>query len=113
MDEMEQVIANKDWKYLVKNFLPVNFADSLTFAEGMHLVGNLISAAEDEMGKDGFTADLLRDFSVNLMIILRSKNPKEWESDWKNEAFLGIACAFVYREEEAFVYIKNAYDKLD
>ena len=113
MDEMEKTIAKKDWKYLVKNFLPVNFADTLTFPEGMHLVGNLVKAAEDETERGGFTADLFRDFAVNLMIILRAKNPKEWEKDWKNEAFLGIACAFVYREEEAFAYIKNAYDKLD
>ena len=55
----------------------------------------------------------MRDFAVNLLIILRAKNPKEWEEDWKNEVFLGISCALVYREEEAFVYIKNAYENLD
>lgn len=113
MYEMEDVINKKDWKFLVKNFLPVNFVDALTFSEVMYLVGNLIKAAEEEMERDGFMADLFRDFAVNLMIILRAKNPQEWNKDWKNEAFLGIACAFVYREEEAFTYIKHAYDRLD
>ena len=47
------------------------------------------------------------------MSILKIKYPKEWKEDWKNEAFLGIACSFVYRDEEAFQYLKNTYDKMN
>lgn len=112
MYEIEDVIKKRDWKFLVKNFLPVNFVDIFTFSEVMYLVGHLIKAAEDEIERDGFIADVFRDFAVNLMIILRAKNPKEWGIDWKNEAFLGIACASVYPEEEAFTYIKNAYQQV-
>ena len=110
---INDIIVRKDWKFLIRNFLPVNIADSFSFSEGMKIVGNLTKAAADEIVRDGFIADLMRDFTVNLMIILRAKYTKEWEEDWKNEAFLGISCASVYREEEAFHYIKSAYEKLD
>lgn len=111
MDGIERAIASKDWKFLVKNFLPVNFADALSFFDAMQLVGRLSITAASEMSKDGLSADQMRDFAVNLMIILRARYPKEWESDWKNEVYLGISCALVHREEEAFSFIKNAFEK--
>lgn len=109
---IKDIVAAKNWKVLVKNSLPVNIADTYSFAEAMHIVDNLIGASVDEMIEDGFTADLMRDYSVNLMKILRAKYPPEWKKDWKNEAYLGITCALVFREEEAFVHIKNAYEQL-
>lgn len=109
---IKEVITHKDWKLLVKNFLPVNISDSYSFSDAMHIVNHLIDASAQEMAKDGFIADLMRDYSVNLMTILRAKYPKDWEKDWKNEAFLGIICGLVFREDEAFKHIKNAYEKL-
>src|SRR5262249_35693855 len=32
---------------------------------------------------------------------------------WKNEAYLGITCAIVFREEEAFLHIQRAYTLLN
>lgn len=110
---VQDVVAAKNWKYLVKHSLPVNLADMYSFSECMHMIDQLIEASVDAMLEDGFTADLMRDYSVNLMMILRARYPKEWKEDWKNEAFLGIVCALVYREEEAFVYIQNAYNQLE
>lgn len=110
---VQDVVAAKNWKYLVKHSLPVNLADMYSFSECMHMIDQLIEASVDAMLEDGFTADLMRDYSVNLMMILRARYAKEWKEDWKNEAFLGIVCALVYREEEAFVYIQNAYKQLE
>lgn len=110
---IKDIVAKKKWKFLVKNTLPVNIADTYSFPEAMHIIDHLIKASVEEMVEDGFTADLMRDYSVNLMKILRAKYPREWKSDWKNEAFLGIICAFVFREEEAFVHIQKAYEQLE
>ncbi len=110
---IKDIIAAKNWKFLVKNTLPVNIADTYSFSEAMHIIDHLIEASVDEMIEDGFTADLMRDYSVNLMKILRAKYPHDWKKDWKNEAFLGIVCALVFREEEAFVHIQNAYGQLE
>lgn len=109
---IKDIVTSKSWKFLVKNSLPVNIIDTHSFSESMEIANNLIEASVDEMLRDGFTADLMRDYSVNLMTILRAKYPKEWEEDWKNEAFLGMICGLVFREEEAFQYLKHAYEKL-
>lgn len=110
---IKEIINAKDWKSLVKNSLPVNIADMYSFSEAMHIVDFLIDASVEEMMEDGFTADLMRDYSVNLMKILRAKCTDEWKKDWKNEAYLGIACGLVYREEEAFEHVENAYKQLE
>lgn len=110
---IQEIVAAKDWSDLVKNSLPVNIADIYSFSEAMHIGNDLVAASSEIMFEDGFTGDLMRDYSVNLMTILRARYPKEWQEDWKNEAFLGITCAIVYREEEAFVYIQNAYRQVE
>jgi len=110
--KIEEIVEAKAWKYLVKNTLPVNIADIYSFSEAMHIIDLLIEASADVMIEDGFTADLMRDYSVNLMKILRAKYSHDWKKDWKNEAFLGVVCALVFREEEAFIHIQNAYKEL-
>jgi len=110
---IKSMVTSKDWKFLVKHSLPVNITDSYSFVEAMCIVDHVFGASVEEMIKDGFTSDLMRDYSVNLMTILRAKYPNEWKEDWKHEAYLGITCAFVYREEEAFKHIRNAYKQLD
>ena len=107
------IVDAKDWKFLVKNTLPVNIADLYAFSEAMHIVDCIFEASADQMVEDGFTADLMRDYSVNLMKILRAKYSREWESDWKNEVYLGITCALVFREEEAFMHIQKAYKQVE
>jgi len=109
---IEAMVRAKAWKYLVKNSLPVNITDTYSFVEAMHIVHHLMDASVEEMTLDGFVADLMRDYSVNLMKILRAKYPCEWQEDWKNEAYLGITCGLVFREEEAFLHVQKAYMEL-
>jgi len=110
---INKLIDKKQWEYLVMKCLPVNVADSLSFYDAMRVVDDLTKQSTESPVWGTELADFMRDFSVNLMIILRARYPKEWSQDWKNEVFLGIWCGLVYREEEAFVYIKNAYEKKD
>jgi hypothetical protein len=110
--KLEEIILKKNWKLMMQYFLPVNIADALSFIQAMHVVGKLLIASAEEIECDPMIADKMRDFSMNLMIILRSKHPQDWKNDWKNEAFLGIICAMNYREEEGCAYLKNAYHSL-
>lgn len=97
----------KNWKNLIDKFLPVHIADTLSFSEAMVSAGSLLSASSGE--ENPIFSDKMRDFSINLMIILRAKHPEKWKEDWKNEAFLGILCCVNYREEEGFQFLKNAH----
>lgn len=109
----QEMVNAQAWKHLVRNSLPVNITDTYSFSEIMHIINHLMDASVDEMMLDGFVADLMRDYSVNLMKILRAKYPDEWKRDWKNEAYLGITCGLVFREEEAFLHIQKAYMQLE
>lgn len=109
---IEDIVAAKDWKLLVENSLPVNITDIYSFSEAMHIADHVFEASVEQILQDGFTADQMRDYSVNLMKILRAKYPLEWKKDWKSEAYLGISCALVFREEEAFDHIENAFKQL-
>ena len=40
---------------------------------------------------------------------MKSKFPKEWDSDWRNEAFLGSAYNIVLIEDEDYLERYNAY----
>ena len=110
---IKEIVCAKEWKYLVLNTLPVNIADTYSFSESMQVIDQLVEASADETLKDGFSADLMREYSVNLMTVLQAKYPNEWRNDWKNQAFLGVLCGLVFREEEAFIHIQNAFEQLE
>ncbi len=103
--DLKDIVKKKDWEILIRKFLPVTVAISFPFEESMHVVGILLN---DSGGEDGDLSLVMRDYAVNLMIILREKFSQEWKEDWKNEAFLGVCCSLVYREEKAFKCLKNA-----
>jgi hypothetical protein len=110
--DIKDVVQRNDWEFLFKTFLPVTVAVSFSFDQCMHIVGNLLNtSAKWNTDEEAMTSEFMRDYVVNLMIILREKHPDEWQKDWKNEAFLGMTCGLVFREEEAFKYIKNAYQQ--
>ncbi len=110
---LQDVIERKQWETLIRTFLPVSVAVSYSFLEAMHIVNDLLKASSNEVAANGALSDVMRDYCVNLMSILKLKHPIQWEEDWKNEAYLGIICSFVYRDEEAFQHLKNAYNKVD
>lgn len=110
---IKKIVANKDWKLLIKSSLPINIVDLYSFNEAMQVANFLVNTSTEEMMEEGFTADLMRDYAVNLMMILRAQYSQEWKQDWKNEAFLGIVCALVFRDAEAFKFIQNAYQQLN
>jgi len=108
--DIENILREKDWESLIRKVLPVTIAVSFSFDKSMEIAGDLLN---DSGNAEGDPAMFMRDYSVNLMIILREKFPQQWKVDWKNEAFLGICCNLVYREEEAFKHLKNALECFD
>ena len=91
MKTLDQFVRRKDWKSIIRYFTPQEVVDFYSYEQSMHLLGYLMIAATDEICIDEALADSIRRVSVDLMIEIRSKFSKEWEKDWKNEAFLGIS----------------------
>lgn len=53
------------------------------------------------------------EFGVNLLFALKKHNPGVWESDWRHDALLGIACGSHYKYDERYEAFKRAYDKAE
>ena len=107
--DLENLIQNKQWELLIRNILPVTISVSIPYNESMRIVAEIWNESPNVEGNLGL---FLCDYAVNLMLVLRERFPEEWGKDWKNEAFLGICCTTVYREEEAFRCLKSSFDAL-
>lgn len=59
--------------------------------------------------KDYFN-DEQSEFGVNLLFALKKLKKDKWNSDWRNEALMGIACDNNYRYEDRYYSFKKAYD---
>lgn len=53
-----------------------------------------------------------QDFSIKLFFVIRDHFAKKWDTDWKNDAFLGQLCGLTWRYDESYECYKKAYDKL-
>lgn len=53
------------------------------------------------------------EFGVNLLFALKEHNPSLWNSDWRYDALLGIACGSHYKYDERYEAFKRAYDKAE
>lgn len=51
------------------------------------------------------------EFGVNLLFALKEIRSDIWNSDWRYDALLGVACDNTYRYDERFEAFKSAYDK--
>jgi hypothetical protein len=54
----------------------------------------------------------IQDFSVRLFFAIALAYPIEWNTDWKNDAFLGKLCSITWRYDEMYACYKKAYDRL-
>lgn len=61
----------------------------MSFEENMRCAYQMLNDEEYD--------DDLYNFAVDLLQHIRKKYPQEWESDWRNDLFLGDACHFTMR----------------
>ena len=50
------------------------------------------------------------EFGVKLLFTLKKLKKDRWDSDWRNEALLGVACENTYRYEERNDALRKAYE---
>ncbi len=106
VEEIFKHIKDRNWQWFLHKIQPVDVVNACPFALAMCVAHDLIESSARE---EGIIVDEIRQFVVSLLHVIRVQYASQWNKDWKNEALLGIACALVYLEEEAFVHMKNAY----
>lgn len=100
MKKISDLIKKHDWPLIYKRYTTDQIVEELSFEEGMRLAYQMLINKEGD--------DDLMNFAVDLLQLIRKKYPKNWESDWKNDLFLGDACHITMRYNERYEAYKRA-----
>lgn len=105
MNKIKELISQKDWRSLVSNYSVKDVCSSLNFSEVMHVIKHLFY--------DDIQDDEKQQYALKLAFEVKDLFKKEWESDWKNDVFLGGLCVMLWLYDERYFCYKKAYDKLE
>ena len=104
MNKIKEIISEGDWNSLISIYSTKDICSSLNFSEVMHVAEHLFY--------DDFQDNEKQQYALKLTFEIKHYFKKEWESDWKNEAFLGGLCEILWLYDERYFCYKRAYDKL-
>jgi hypothetical protein len=104
MNTIKELISQQDWSSLISNYSVKNVCSSLNFTEAMHAVKHLFF--------DDFQDYEKQQYALKLVFEIKDHFKGEWESDWKNDVFLGDLCEILWLYDKRYLCYKRAYDKL-
>lgn len=102
--QLKELIFQKKWDSIVKQYLVSDICLSLNFSEAMNLTNHLFY--------DDIQNDENQQYALKLAFEIKNRFKSDWEQDWKNEIFLGNLCDMLWLYEERYLCYKRAYDKL-
>src|SRR3989338_8060384 len=101
---IQKLFETENWNlFLSSNITPKDIVSLFDFKESMHLIPSLLMAQWED--------DTLKSYAIRLMRTCRTHFNKEWDVDWKNDAYLGICCKYLSMWDEAYKTLKRAYDR--
>ena len=62
---------------------------------------------------DDFQDNEKQQYALKLIFEIKDYFNKDWESDWKNDVFLGGLCEMLWLYDERYLCYKRVYDKLN
>ncbi len=104
MTKIKELVFQKDWGELIKNYLPQEICLSLSYNNAMWLTKHLFY--------DDRSNDENQQFALKLAVEIRKHFIGKWEEDWKNDIFLGDLYSILWLYDEQYDCYKRAYDKL-
>ncbi len=105
MNTIKELISSKNWNLLISNYSIKEICLSLNFSEAMHVVEHLFY--------NDIQDDEKQQYALKLALEIKKIFKTEWESDWKNEVFLGGLCVMLWLYDERYFCYKKAYDQLE
>ncbi len=103
MENINHLFADKQWEEIAHSYNPEEVISKLAF-------NNALTVAYKLLYNDKWD-ESLQIYSVNLLTILRTKYPSDWNSSWRNDAFLGLACNIIFDYDGRYQAYLNAYKK--
>lgn len=103
--KIKELITAQDWDLLILVYSFKEICFSLNFSEAMHVV--------DRLFFEDFCNDDRQQYALKLAFKMKEHFKNEWESDWKNEVYLGNLCNVLWCYEEEYHCYKRAYERLE
>lgn len=104
MENILNLIANSNWNKIIQTYEVEEILILLDFKELIILAYKMIYNDEWD--------DIIQNYAVELLYAIRKKYPKEWDSLWTFDAFLGNACNITLRYDERYAAYKRASEKV-
>lgn len=104
MNKIKELISQKDWGSIISNYSVKEVCLFLNFSEAMYIVEHFFY--------NDIQDDEKQQYALKLAFEIKDHFEKEWESDWKNDVFLGGLCEMLWLYDERYLCYKRAYDKL-
>lgn len=102
--KIEEIIKEKKWEELITNFDPRNVAKELLFFKGIKLSHSLLYNEKWD--------ENVQEFAIKLLEAIMTTHPKEWNSSWQYDAFLGLAYDITLKYDERYEAFKRALEKV-
>ena len=102
---LEELIEEKKWQELASAFNPKDVAQSLSFLVGIKLAYFLLYNKKWD--------ENIQEFAVQLLEAIRIFYPKEWNSSWQYDAFLGLAYHITLKYNYKYEALKRALKKIN
>lgn len=100
MENLQALIKEHNWSLISKKWNPQLIVEKLSYEECMYLAYHMLVNKQAD--------DDLINFAVDLLQAIRKKYLQNWESDWRNDLFLGDACHIAMRFDERYEAYKRA-----
>jgi hypothetical protein len=103
--KLQQLISQKEWERIVREFSHDDLARILPFKGAMFLARDLFFENFDD-------SPSICHFAINLFFAIRRYHRSEWDEDWKNDLFLSGVCQFGYKYDESYFCCMRAYKRI-
>lgn len=93
----------KHWQLIANTHSVDKVVRALSFKDAMRLACRLLyNRAWDYE---------LQEYAVSLLEAIREFFSEEWNSDWRCDAFLGLACNITFKFDQRYLAYKRAFEK--
>lgn len=96
----EELIKISDWHAIINSYDVSTIAKTLPLKDATILAYRMLYDKKWE-------ADI-QNFATDLLYNIRENHTDEWNSCWKLDVFLGLACEVTWRDEERYLAYKDA-----
>lgn len=102
--KIEELVQEKKWKELITNFNHSDIVKELCFFKAIKLSHLLLYNEKWD--------ENIQEFAIKLLEAIMVTHPKEWNSSWQYDAFLGLAYDITLKYDERYEAFKRALEKV-